>query len=140
MSSELGALSNRLERLERDNRRLKRLGTAILLLASTLLLMGQGRPNRTVEAERFIVRDRQGRVRVEIGTPRFSGAAVGLNSDDPAIWISDEKGQDRAVLTIDGLWFADVKGRKAANLEVESGKRAGLAFYDKDGKVLWSAP
>ena len=50
----------RLEKLERQNRRMKQAGAAVLVLAAAVLLMGQASPNRTVEANRFVLTDRSG--------------------------------------------------------------------------------
>jgi hypothetical protein len=102
-------LHERLDSLERQNRSLKLILGATVLVVASLGLLGVTEQHRVVEAERFILRDSQGRVRITIGTPRSSGATVGLQSDDPVIWITDEKGQDRALLTMDNLRFADEK-------------------------------
>jgi hypothetical protein len=48
------SIEERLERLERQNQNLKRAGTAILVLAASILLMGQAATTKTVEANRFI--------------------------------------------------------------------------------------
>lgn len=102
-------LQVRLDALEKQNRRLKYIVGAAVLAFILTGLMGLTQPHRIVEAEQFVLRDSQGRVRITIGTPKSSGAAVGLQPDDPAIWITDEKGQDRAILTKDNLRFADEK-------------------------------
>lgn len=48
----LDTMTERLGRLERENRRLKRIGAVVLLGPATVLLLGQARPNRRiVEAE-----------------------------------------------------------------------------------------
>ena len=87
------------------------------MLAASLALMAQARPNRTIEAEQIIVRDSNGRARITIGTPRSSGHAIDSQSDDPLIWLSDERGTDRAILGIDGLRFANEHGRSTTNYE-----------------------
>ncbi len=131
-------LIGRLEKLGRDNRRLKRFVFFVLVVTTALATIYAMQPvpqkmkahefdmvdssgkvtavikNRTIEAEQFILRDSQGRARIIIGTPKFSGVAVDLGANDPAIWISDEKGMDRAILTADGLRFADRRGRSTA--------------------------
>jgi hypothetical protein len=117
MRLETHDIRDRLEKLERDNRTLKWLGMAAALFAASAVLMAQVRPNRTIQAERIIVRDSSGRARITIGTPSSSGYAVDSKSDDPLIWLSDEKGTDRAILGIDGLRFADEHGRRTANYQ-----------------------
>ena len=76
-----------------------------------VITMGQARQPRTVEAEQFILRDVQGRPRLSLGTPRVSGVAVDVGPDEPAMWITDRNGTDRAILTGEGLRFADEKAR-----------------------------
>jgi hypothetical protein len=108
--TELETLQMRVERLERQNCWMKRAGCGALLLLALVVTTGQSRQPRTVEAEQFILRDTQGRVRLTIGTPRVSGVAVFTDSDEPSLWFTDTKGTDRAILMGDGLRFADEKG------------------------------
>lgn len=77
---------------------MKRTGLAVFVLIIILPLMGQKRTTRTIEAEQFILRDAQGHERLTIGTPRISGATVGLQPDEPAIWL-DREAKAHAVLT-----------------------------------------
>src|SRR5579862_7166664 len=92
---DLQTILERLEQLERQNRRLKQVGAVGFLTLAALAAMGQAAPkSRIVKAEQFVLQDRQSRARVTIGTPALSGAAVGLRPAEPAIWITDEKGQD----------------------------------------------
>lgn len=109
--TEFESLQMRVQRLERQNCWMKRAGGGVLLLLAVVVTMGQSRQPRTVEAEQFILRDTQGRVRLTIGTPRVSGAALDTGSDEPALWLIDTNGTDRAILTGDGLRFADEKAR-----------------------------
>lgn len=69
---------------------------------------------RTIEVEKIIVFDTHGRARITIGTPAVSGVAIDMKPDEPAIWLTDEKGQDRAILTSDGLRLAKSHGKPAA--------------------------
>jgi hypothetical protein len=57
------AVLERLEKLERQNRRLKQAGTAVLIVTALLALMGQASPKKTIEANEFILRDDSGNVR-----------------------------------------------------------------------------
>jgi len=107
----LQSLCVRVEKLERQNRLLKRAILAIFLLPAAIVVMGQAHPARTIEAEQFILRDAQGRQKLTIGTPRVSGVAVDLTPDEPALWIAGNNGVDRAILTSGGLRFSDDKGR-----------------------------
>ncbi len=70
------ALARRLDRVERENRWLKRAGVMALFVIAAIVLMGQatwklappGKPGRVVGAEQFIVHDARGGVRAELGT------------------------------------------------------------------------
>jgi hypothetical protein len=73
MTPEIQLLTDRLQRLERQNRRLRRTGIAVLLLLAAIVLMGQARPPRTLTAQKFILTDASGIIRAELGT--FQGFA-----------------------------------------------------------------
>jgi hypothetical protein len=128
----------RVEGLERQNRRLKMIGLGIALCVSTLLVMGATKTPRTVEAEKIVLLDSRGRARVTISTPEFTGAAIDVKPDDPVIWLSDDKGTDRAMLTADGLFFAS--GKAKPTLDITSAPSPALKFYGPDGKISWAAP
>jgi len=72
---ELDAIRQRLEKLERENRRLKRAGTLGLLVVGAAFLMAQGKYNRRVDAEEFVITDAHGSERAELAwkdqAPRF---------------------------------------------------------------------
>lgn len=139
MTVEIEALTARLERLERVNRRLKLMGVGIVLASMASCSTGLTGKPRTLEAEEIVIRDSHGRARVMIGTPEFLGAAFGMKPDQPAIWLSDENGQDRSVLTTDGLYLADSHSKPLVEITTDSSGPA-LRFHDPDGKVTWSAP
>ena len=63
---ELSTIVTRLERVERENRWLKLAGVVLLLGAGALVLMGQAQASRTVEAQRFILRDQEGKIIAEL--------------------------------------------------------------------------
>lgn len=74
-----------------------------------------------------------------IGTPEVAGAAFDMKPDAPAIWLSDENGSDRTILTSDGLYLAN--GREKPLVSLSSGPgRPEMRFYGPGGKVSWSAP
>jgi hypothetical protein len=65
---ELHAISNRLSKLEAQNRRLKQGAAAILIALSALVLMAQSAPpSRIVEAQKFVLKDTKGNVRAWLG-------------------------------------------------------------------------
>jgi hypothetical protein len=141
MTPEVEMLTKRVGRLERENRFLKLIGIGCALGIAVLLLVGADKTPRTIEAEKIILRDSQGRARVTIGTPEFAGVAIDMKATDPAIWLTDEQGEDRAALTGDGLRFGD--GRHKPLVEIISDPRPGgsaLRFYDSNGKLSQSVP
>jgi hypothetical protein len=61
---ELNAVLERLIRLEKQNRRLKWMSVTALAAVSAIFLTGQTTPTpRTVEAQKFVLKDAQGNVR-----------------------------------------------------------------------------
>jgi len=72
---ELEVIRQRLEKLERENRRLKRAGSLGLLLVAAGFLMAQGKYNRRIEAEEFVLTDAHGSERAQLEwkgqAPRF---------------------------------------------------------------------
>ena len=108
---------------------------------AVLLLVGADKKPRTIEAEKIILRDSQGRARVTIGTPESAGVAIDMKASDPAIWLADENGTDRAILSADSLRFGNSKGKPLVALVSDPRpERSALQFYDSNGKVFRSVP
>lgn len=128
----------RLEKLERESRWIKRAGLAASLLAMCAFIMGQARPSRTLEAERFVLRDAAGRMRADLGMLPYG---IG-----PSLSLYDADGRSRvelsALKTADtnqsALTFLDEKGKMRASFGIVA-DRPGLALSDAEGKVIWSA-
>ncbi len=116
-------LAGRMDRVERENRRLKRSGVVALAVIAAIVLMGQaasklappGKPGKVVGAEQFIVHDARGGVRAELGTlPNGTVRLVLYDRGNP--------GETRVILSA---------GPESS---------PALSFSDKTGKVIWSAP
>ncbi len=109
----LDTLRQRLDRLERETWRLKRVGAAVLVGIATVVLMGQATTSRTVEAERFILKDASGKSRGALG--------IGANGT-VALFLLDQDGKHRVELSL--------------------GNEGSPSFIlrDKAEKVLWKAP
>jgi hypothetical protein len=63
-------LISRVEKLERQNRRLKRIGCALLFLAGTIFWMGQAAKiniSKGLDSRKFTLRDTKGKKRAELG-------------------------------------------------------------------------
>ena len=134
----------RLDRLERESRRWRRVALGSWLAIAALLLLGQSPPRaprpanpaRTVEAERFVLRDARGR----------AGATLGWEADDtPRLVLHDPVGQPRAVLAVGtggapGLTLLDADGKTVrAALVVGPDGAPGLALFDPAGKPRLAA-
>ncbi len=142
--------------LERENRRLKRIGALVVVVIAAVVLMGQDMPIRTSEsvvAKEFILRDESRKVRGELGID---------NHGWPHLGISDKSGKVRDNLTLDALVHENSSENPRATLLVTPDGSPGLALFDKkgnggvtlslltdslpsldfskDGKVLWSVP
>jgi len=73
------SLVTRVNRLERENRRMKLMGVLVLVGIAAVMVMGQAKTLKTakeIESERFVVKDEDGRVRVVLGLQPKSGGNV----------------------------------------------------------------
>lgn len=105
-------LSSRVERLERENRRTKGVGLALVGAALAAPLIGAATPNEVPEvisARRFQVVDETGRVRAGVN---FKGFGLEDENDQVRALMSlggfhslDEKGAAHAVIASDGLFY-----------------------------------
>ena len=137
--SEPNGLVQRIEKLERENKRLKLIAMFVAVCACALVLVGAAKSSRTIQAEKFVLLDSHGRAKLTIGTPAYAGAAVDTNPDDAAIWITDDTGTDRAMLSKDGLLFANDKSKPTASLNSRQNGTATIELYGH-GQVVFSAP
>jgi len=85
-------LERRLLSVEKQNRRQKQFGAALLTLITSLMVMGQTPSKKTVEANEFILTDSNGNVRAKLAVnPTRVGGA-------PEMYFFDEKGKPRVWL------------------------------------------
>lgn len=123
----------RLENLERQNRRFKRAGLAAMVLAGATLLIGQATSQWKVEAERFVLKDTDGKIRAELG----------MAGHGPLLALYDKDGARRAVFGIaergPGIFFLDaIQKRRVALGVVEKGPV--LVLFDENGNAVFSKP
>ena len=90
LEQRLEAQTRRLDRLEREARRWRRACKGALALCGVLLFTGQSGDPRTVEAERFVIRDASGAVRGELG----------VNGRDARLLLANGEGNARMLLTL----------------------------------------
>ena len=108
-------LAERIERLERENYRWK-CGAGLALVASLVAIVGgaqRANEAKVVEAEQFIVRDREGKERVRLGL---------ASNGDPALFIRGKDGQNRVILqsndeSVGGLYLSGRDGTLSVVLE-----------------------
>jgi len=123
-------VEQRLEQLERENRRLKLAGMIVVVLGGATLLWILGQlVGRTVEARRFILRDSGGEKRAEI--------AIG-SEGMAGLWLYDKNGKFRATLTVTGagtpdLVLYDENGRNRAEFGLLPDSSPGLALSEQGG-------
>lgn len=130
--AKMESLVRRLERVERENRRLKRGAVAVVGVIVAAILMGQGGSKiRIIEAEGFKLVDAAGVPRGGLFT--FPDGSVGLA-------LSDKDGKAKAMLHVGAdkstiLRLTDKDGNARVGLAVEpEGKIAGLVFLTPSGK------
>ena len=129
----------RLERLERENRRIKRIGVCALFGAVVLIVMGQARPSnvaKVIEAERFVVRGAAGSV----------SAVLGVNPDgNMGLEIRDKSGKAGVALGMGSsgnpaLRLDGQDGKTGIALGVRSDNTPAMELYNKEGKTVWATP
>ncbi len=136
IGSQLQLMHGRLERLERQNRRLRVCALGLVLVGGTALLMGQAKPQepprvpeltqgRVVEAQLFRLVDKEGRER----------AVLGMSGDGPILRLCEEGGKTRVGLgmTSEGASISlhDRAGDLALSLTVAR-KGPGIVMNDRD--------
>ena len=149
----------RLEKIEQQNRRLKLAGAFLLVLGSSLLLMGAfSSHSRTVKAEHFALLDPRGKVRARLSTIGDSSvlsfndqrglirASLTIGADGfPGLVFHDQHGEVRVFLgVVDGepiLGLRDRSGTQRAMVKLGKADGTPLIFVtDTDGNMLWHAP
>jgi len=101
--SNFQALCDRVTRLEKQNRRMRLLSVLLVLTPILVVVACQPRPASIVEAQKFILRDRGGKVRVEIAMSYDVGS-----KGNPVIRLLDENGKK---LTTIGAGVLDISGK-----------------------------
>jgi len=142
-------LNARLEKLEKENRRMKKTGIVAVVLASTFLIGGQAKTSKVVEANEFrlvdgsgkvrgtfvtnndgqtllTLTDSTGRVATSLGTGT-QGSSLILGSADTNAWIHIIAGTK-----IGGLHMAGPTGKFDVALDNDSGGPS-LRVEDNEG-------
>ncbi len=125
----LQTLSERVERLERQNHRLKQTGLLTLLAIASFFLMGQMKATKALEAGKFILKDGRGKMRAELGLLR----------DRPMLVFYDEA--ETVMLSMgaqaegSGLTIFDADSRQSAVLDCTANGPV-LSFFSEGQKRL----
>jgi hypothetical protein len=132
--SDFELLAIRVDRLERQIRRLKRGALAGLLAVASLIAMGQARPNTGVEAQRFTLRDAKGAKRAEL----VLDSETPQSSPNPTLRFFDEKGNGTLTLSPTKLELAG-QSALGSNILLDDAKgvaRADIGLLDEQSFVL----
>ena len=163
-------IEERLKNMERELGRVKRrnrwLLGAILVLVGGLVAAGAFKTTVTpaqaqvpgavkeVRANKFVIEDKNGTVRAEMGVSQFgpalflydendkSRAMLGISPLGPGLTLYDEKGMARAGLGVAkagpwlSLWDENIKPRAALSVDKDG---PIMMLLDEKGKVIWSA-
>jgi hypothetical protein len=144
----------RLERLEKQNRRLKMAAALFMIFMSSLILMSAaGHKGRTIEARQIVLKDDEGNTRAVLGM-RSAGPGLTLYGPDgdkvqallavlqtgPALGLYDADGTTRVLLgaTPKGatVTFNDAEGKLRAEMGF-SGDVPHVTFFDRDGNPVY---
>ncbi len=119
----------RLRRVENENRRLKQMGLGLLVLAGVVLLIGQSRPSRTIEGEKFILLDANGRPRARLEMEM---------TNVPTLVLLDEKGFPSVSLGAgEDPTLTLCKGNCEKQAQLSASKYVlGLALYEGGGNPM----
>ena len=96
-------INARLEKLERENRWMKKIGIVAIVFASVLFISGQAKTNKVVEANEFVLKDGNGRARARLSMftlfrdPDSAASAENtrMRKDIPNLSFYDAEGHPR---------------------------------------------
>jgi hypothetical protein len=118
----------RLEKLERQNRWMRRIGAVAVAVAAAVFLIGQGKEKKLpdLEVRSLIIKDKKGTARAQL-TTRDNG--------EPFLMFWGKAGEVRTFLGMRGLFFSDkAANRVALGLRSDgAGETAFLTLFGRDG-------
>ena len=124
-------LARRLERLERDNRRLKGFALSVLVLATALFGIYAAQPvPEKITAHEFDVVDSTGKIRMKMFVH---------SSGEPAIRLLDAQGKARVAMGVlpsgePGIALSDAQGKAGAMMEIDSSGEPNIHVFDAQHK------
>ncbi len=139
-------LARRLDRVERENRRLKQAGVIALAVIAVVVLMGQatqGKVAKVIEAEKFVLRDADGKGRARLESlPSGLVRLVLLDKDEnvqsvlgvgvgrPSLVLAGRN--NKTILTTS---FLSISGKSRLTLAVLPSGVQSLALTDNTGRT-----
>lgn len=125
-------LLNRVESLEKENRRIKRLGMGLLGASVCFGLLSAVTPMlcKTVWAERLVLRNASGRDVMTMDA---------YSTDRPTITMRDDSGKSAVRLSWeDGVLmdFLDKKGKTSTSVKVNSDGKTSVARRNDEGEMV----
>jgi hypothetical protein len=123
--STLEALTDRVAKLEAQNRRLKKAGIASFIVAAAIIAMGQAPEKKVIEANEFVLQDASGKMRARLSME---------TKDKPALTFF--RGQTTPVVSLAGgdePFLLLTRAGTTEQLQLGANKEfVGLAIYEKE--------
>ena len=141
-------LARRLDQVERENRRLNRAGVVALAVIAAVVLMGQATGNvaKVVEAEKFVLRDADGKGRARLeslpsGLVRLAlldkdeniQSVLGVGVGRPSLVLAGRN--NKTILTTSFLSVSGKGGKSRLTLAVLPSGEQSLVLTDNTGRT-----
>ncbi len=139
-------MEERLNRLERENHRMKQAGVVALAVIAAVVLMGQatgGKVAKVVEAEKFVLRDAEGKPRARLeslpsGSVRLAlldkneniQSVLGVGVGRPSLVLAGRN--NKTILTTS---FLSISGKSRLTLAVLPSGEQSLVLTDNTGRT-----
>ncbi len=126
--SSLETLTNRIARLETQNRRLKKTGIALLLVAAAVIAMGQAPAKKLITANEFVLQDESGTIRARMSMEMKDRPTLSFYRDQTHVTASLAGGDEPFLVLF----------RAGTTEEVTLGANKGfygLGLYEKEVRL-----
>lgn len=155
MTQDLRSIVHRVDRLERQNRSLKRMLALAVLLPGVAVMVGmQQATQKVVEAESFVVKDANGRTLAVLGrhgeyhglnlydAKNRPAASFGLDREGTSLGLNDDRGRSVTLsATKRSAGMAVTYENKEIGVALGLAEHGpDLALRDKGGKMVFHRP